>query len=814
MVAKLTEAIREQVSSLPRWSTSGEETHQKLRSEAISARASRYKQPKKSALRNAESTSRPQPGHDQDPFVDEYAQEYATRLAEMEEEQWESLSFPVMYDREGQIATADLRTFDWIFEEPRREDRSWSNFLEWLEKGRGMYWINGKAGSGKSTLMKYLNENKKTIDALQSWSGETSLITASFFFWYDGNDLQKSQVGLLRALLYQGLTNHRELIPLVLSEAATVAPTDLPYYWTLSRLKSAFTKFLEQKEIALKIFLLVDGLDEYAGDHSEISELFRYVSNFEHIKLCVSSRPLLEFHRNFQDFPGLVLQNLTFDDIHTYVQIRFSAHERFKELEIEEPGAGSELASEVVNKASGVFLWVKLVVHSLLQGLGNYDRSIDLERRLNELPEDLDDLYWHILDRVKPAWYLEEGFKLLLLVHAAVVPLNLLQLAFADTVNTNLATQFQINEMTLKNQEALCRGMSGRIKSRCLGLLEVVDMGYKDEKYRRVQFLHKSVKDFIDTRRMKTRIQECLAGKDTDIPEVTIMKALLIQLKTVRSRLTTEQFCPGGGMRRESWFDEVRPVIFEIVRYGHIIASRHPGSSQVYGPLITEVDGIASELWHSVSFKALEEIGGKVHWSIAPRKPGNTTIRDEEEDEVEYYSRIRDARLKELPNAEDTKVVMQNGPFRANGDAGESDTIQPRVSDVSSDVLSDISSAPINSRFSFRSDVTSRRIRFEGLPSPQCFPGEDDKMERPERPWPCGASSHSPFRLSMARFSQSSCGFEAFVRALGLDEYADGRFEHAINLDKINNQTGVHKKPTPKRKSFWRRVRWVKKLLR
>lgn len=30
------------------------------------------------------------------------------------------------------------------------------SIAEWLESGSGVYWISGKAGSGKSTLMKHL----------------------------------------------------------------------------------------------------------------------------------------------------------------------------------------------------------------------------------------------------------------------------------------------------------------------------------------------------------------------------------------------------------------------------------------------------------------------------------------------------------------------------------------------------------------------------------------------------------------------------------------------------------------------------------
>ena len=66
---------------------------------------------------------------DQDSFVDEYTEEYAAKLAEMEEDQWESLSFPVMYDREDQIADAELRTFDWIIEKPSSKGRPRRDFM-------------------------------------------------------------------------------------------------------------------------------------------------------------------------------------------------------------------------------------------------------------------------------------------------------------------------------------------------------------------------------------------------------------------------------------------------------------------------------------------------------------------------------------------------------------------------------------------------------------------------------------------------------------------------------------------------------------
>ena len=292
----------------------------------------------------------------------------------------------------------------------------------------------------------------------------------------------------------------------MLKGAFEVPSVDLESFWTLSRLKSAFRRLIEQDEVPLRICLLVDGLDEYAGSHADIVDVFQHASKYKHVKICVSSRPLIIFDRAFKDDPGLMLQNLTFDDIQTYVKSRFHNDERFQELEIEEPGLGPELALQVVNKASGVFLWVKLVVHSLPEGIQNYDRGLDLERRLNELPEDLNDLYWHMLDRVKPIWYFEEGFKLLLLVRAAFNPLTTLQLAFIEL--NPVTANGDLSQLSIERQNVLCRSMAGRIKSRCLGLLEVVDGTSAHGNSAHVQFLHKSVADFIDTPEMRTRMQE------------------------------------------------------------------------------------------------------------------------------------------------------------------------------------------------------------------------------------------------------------------------------------------------------------------
>ncbi|KAI9164142.1 Protein SERAC1 [Paramyrothecium foliicola] len=85
-----------------------------------------------------------------------------------------------------------------------------SSLEEWLQEGSGLFWIHGKPGSGKSTLMKYLYQSHKTWELLHDWRRSSCEIRAGFFFYYRGTPLQKSFEGVLRSLVAQLLSPHRD----------------------------------------------------------------------------------------------------------------------------------------------------------------------------------------------------------------------------------------------------------------------------------------------------------------------------------------------------------------------------------------------------------------------------------------------------------------------------------------------------------------------------------------------------------------------------------------------------------------------------
>ncbi|KAI0869460.1 hypothetical protein GGS24DRAFT_512070 [Hypoxylon argillaceum] len=109
----------------------------------------------------------------------------------MREKILESLFFPDMHTRRYQIKEPTPGTLDWLFSSTHENldhGVTWSDFNQWLRKDTSTYWISGKAGSGKSTLMAHLVRDRRTRQELNAWSSGHKLEVLSFFFWRAGSD--------------------------------------------------------------------------------------------------------------------------------------------------------------------------------------------------------------------------------------------------------------------------------------------------------------------------------------------------------------------------------------------------------------------------------------------------------------------------------------------------------------------------------------------------------------------------------------------------------------------------------------------------
>ncbi|KAI1736544.1 hypothetical protein F4680DRAFT_257371 [Xylaria scruposa] len=426
-----------------------------------------------------------------------------------------SLNYAGIDDRELRVAKAHSATFRWLFDE--NEGAKWTGFKGWLGSEEKLYWITGKAGSGKSTLMKYISHHEKSLpdsklrarchQYLSQWSGSSKLIIASFYFWNSGTHMQTTQKGLMMTLLQQILRQCPDLIPLA-------SPTRWEMLclfgghaqdWDEIELRCAIHDAITNaQDVGARIALFIDGLDEFEDKSVELIEFLQDIIDLGNIKVCVSSRPWTSFEDAFCHKPSLRLEDLTYDDVKKFVDSRFDAEPLFRGLRHREGKYAEVLIESIVSRAQGVFLWVALVVSSLIAGLNSGDRVSDLEKRLALLPPDLEGLYEKILLSLDP-FYLDHAAQLFALVAATREPINIVIASFADEEEVpKFCLRRDVQEMSEAEIQLCLDTMRRRVNTRTKGLLEIKRPSQAgnsqpiDHEECTIQYFHRTVKDYVE----------------------------------------------------------------------------------------------------------------------------------------------------------------------------------------------------------------------------------------------------------------------------------------------------------------------------
>ncbi|CAI0642888.1 unnamed protein product [Colletotrichum noveboracense] len=150
-----------------------------------------------------------------------------------------------------EVEKAHESSFAWILDPdlPLEEDTSFGSqarqqLVIWSLHGHGIFYISGKPGSGKSTLMRYLCQSSKMKRHLGAWAGEKALLMANFFFWQLGTDVQKSFDGMRRALLFS-----------VLEEVPTLIQTVFPKQYQSIMEERPLQVRSSDVDVALKLLL-------------------------------------------------------------------------------------------------------------------------------------------------------------------------------------------------------------------------------------------------------------------------------------------------------------------------------------------------------------------------------------------------------------------------------------------------------------------------------------------------------------------------------------------------------------------------------
>ncbi len=453
-----------------------------------------------------------------------------------------SLHYPKISERERNIKDPHPRTYDWLFEgsEDVSRLRSSSNVFDWLHAGKDVFWVSGKAGSGKSTLMKYLYNHSKTRAALRKWATGKDLVVAGFFFWSAGTSMQKSQEGLLQSLLMCILKQRPALIPHLCPDRWNAGlKLDEGESWTKSELLEALTRLKAESFDSARFCIFIDGMDEYEGEYLDILRLIKDLTSSGFIKVCITSRPWNVFEDFYGDNGGkrIILQNLNRTDIWRFTHEKLTEEMQYR-WRLATEAEYLTLVEEIVERSSGVFLWVFLVVRSLLRGMTNLDTVEELQTRLRELPTELEEFFNRILDRGDRVYGKQAARLYMLQLNAIDSNLSALDVAHFGEEDQFYALRDDVSlrhATIVENLEGITRT---RVLARCQDLLEFSDGGV-------LQFLHRTVKDFLETRSIFDQVTK-RAGEEFN-PHLFICNSMLVQIKAIlRHRgppaLNTENF--------------------------------------------------------------------------------------------------------------------------------------------------------------------------------------------------------------------------------------------------------------------------------
>ncbi|KAK1773773.1 prion-inhibition and propagation-domain-containing protein [Copromyces sp. CBS 386.78] len=391
-----------------------------------------------------------------------------------------SLWFRCMGDRKDSVEPAHVKTLQWALKpacEREGMKAEWDDLSEWLRSGTGLYWICGKAGSGKSTLMKYLVDNPSTRTPLNEWAGDLPLTVGSFFFWGLGTQEQKSLEGLSRAILYQLLEVESSYLPSALPRLWQEVRTNVhekPEPPSSGELKAASEFMIKNFQPKRRFCLFIDGLDEFEGNFHDAIKFIKGLCSNSAIKIIVASRPIAICYDAFSRAPQLHMEHLTRNDVTEYIQDIVGSHPYMEVLRDSGEQSPNTITDRIIGKASGVFLWVILACHSVLDGFAAHDTVEELCRRVDDLPPELEGLFMHMLNSVDRRYH-EQMAKTLKIIHLASSNddgMPTIELACFDRNGMDCTSNVPLESFPIHEARKICSVMVARLRSRCGGLIQ------------------------------------------------------------------------------------------------------------------------------------------------------------------------------------------------------------------------------------------------------------------------------------------------------------------------------------------------------
>jgi ankyrin repeat protein len=365
-----------------------------------------------------------------------------------------------------------------------------------MEGTTGLFWVKGDPGAGKSVLMKHSVKRMR----------ERSLndLVVSFFFHGQGTPLQKSLLGLFRALLASMLEHFPEHLTRLAVKFAEREKrygrfSERRWEWTEKELQELLSTMLIRGTHCQPVVIFIDALDECGEGHAK--SLLEYCKELtqqaEHgrarFKICLSSRHYPILALNILSSVQVEEQNQ--QDIRRYIQKKLK--------DIRPKSKGEQIEAEILSRSNGGFQWVFLVTRTII------DKNligIKAEKLLNELdacPQTLSEIYEAILDSVPVAGQ-KQMAKIFQWVRYAERPLSAQELRDALATDKDMSHKSILDLRAYEGWSDSLIDFERYVKHISRGLIRFQSREmweqyepHGEDSDREAQLIHQSVADFL-----------------------------------------------------------------------------------------------------------------------------------------------------------------------------------------------------------------------------------------------------------------------------------------------------------------------------
>ncbi|EHK19986.1 uncharacterized protein TRIVIDRAFT_68568 [Trichoderma virens Gv29-8] len=398
----------------------------------------------------------------------------------------------VEYDKERKECLSSLRfentryekispehsgSFEWIW--THDEYKSWS-----ISETSRLLYIQGKPGSGKSTLMKYFDSN------LQTWEpAAKQAIVAKFFYSHREGELQRSHYNMLLSLLYD-ILHQDEAFFYHNCQTEFRAHHHAQFHsgekWDYASLKRVL-RSLQNYSTPKAIYFIIDAVDESEeADRRDILNLLCELCSkmkYSVIKIFIASRPVAQLEARRDPFLNFIrLQDETASDISNYTHSLLDGHDLTPAI------------AYMIDNAQGVFLWVKLVGEELLRFHEDGYSEQDILDMLKQLPTELEELYGLMLDKMRGnKSCLSYGLRMFRFILFAQQPLTVDELLHFLAIPDNLEPGWRFSLSDESFQKRI--PSSERIIISCGG--NFIEIKQQQDGRRIVQVIHQTAYEFL-----------------------------------------------------------------------------------------------------------------------------------------------------------------------------------------------------------------------------------------------------------------------------------------------------------------------------